>query len=111
VGATGTAVDAVMGITKTGFASGVIGIHFQQVSAAKEVADYNLYNIQNLQAVEGYIVMLPNDAESYYLDGMFDLFNEAYGDAFLEGQYYNISGRRWSKTGVELYRCRPRICI
>ena len=107
VGATGTAVDAVMGITKTGFASGVIGIHFQQVSAAKEVTDYNLYNIQNLQAVEGYIVMLPNDAESYYLDGMFDLFNEAYGDAFLEDNtttYLAEGGVRpeWNSTDVDL---------
>ena len=107
VGATGTAIDAVMGITKTGFASGVIGIHFQQVSAAKEVADYNLYNIQNLQAVEGYIVMLPSDAESYYLDGMFDLFNEAYGDAFLDDNtttYLAEGGVRpeWNATDVDL---------
>ena len=107
VGATGTAIDAVMGITKTGFASGVIGIHFQQVSAAKEVADYNLYNIQNLQAVEGYIVMLPSDAESYYLDGMFDLFNEAYGDAFLDDNtttYMAEGGVRpeWNSTDVDL---------
>ncbi len=107
VGATGTAIDAVMGITKTGFASGVIGIHFKQVSAAKEVADYNLYNIQNLQAVEGYIVMLPDDAESYYLDGMFDLFDEAYGDAFLDDNtttYLAEGGVRpeWNSTDVDL---------
>jgi hypothetical protein len=107
VGATGTAIDAVMGITKTGFASGVIGIHFQQVSAAQEVADYNLYNIQNLQAVEGYIVMLPSDAESYYLDGMFDLFNEAYGDVFLDDNtttYLAEGGVRpeWNSTDVDL---------
>ena len=53
VGATGTAINAVMGITKVGFASGVLDIHFKQVSAAHNVSDYNLYNVESLEQVEG----------------------------------------------------------
>ena len=90
VGATGTAIDAVMGITKVGFAKGVIDIHFKQVSAAHNVSDYNSYNVETLQQVEGNYpgavvdTDLGNTAESYFLDGMFDLVDEAYGDAFLD---------------------------
>jgi hypothetical protein len=90
VGATGTAIKAVMGITKVGFSSGVIDIHFQQVSAAHEVANYTAYNIGNLEMVEGNypgVVVntdFGNSAESYFLDGMFDLVDEAYGEAFLD---------------------------
>ena len=90
VGATGTAIKAVMGITKVGFSSGVIDIHFQQVSAAHEVANYTAYNIENLEMVEGNypgVVVntdFGNSAESYFLDGMFDLVDEAYGEAFLD---------------------------
>ncbi len=90
VGATGTAIDAVMGITKVGFAKGVIDIHFKQVSAAHNVSDYNSYNVETLQQVEGNYpgavvdTDLGNTAESYFLDGMFELVDEAYGDAFLD---------------------------
>ena len=107
IGATGTAINTVMETTKTGFASGVIGIHFKQVSAAYEVASYNLYNIQNLKAVEGFVVMPPDNAESYYLDGMFDLVDEAYGDAFLDDNtttYLQEGGVRpeWNSSGLDL---------
>ena len=107
VGATGTAINAVMGITKTGFASGVIDIHFKQASAAYEVASYNLYNIQNLKAVEGFVVMPPDNAESYYLDGMFDLVDEAYGDVFLDDNtttYLAEGGVRpeWNSSEMDL---------
>jgi hypothetical protein len=90
VGATGTAINEVMKITKVGFASGVIDIHFKQVSAAHNVSDYNLYNIESLEQVEGNYpgavvnTDLGNTAESYFLDGMFELVDEAYGDAFLD---------------------------
>ena len=91
VGATGTAINAVMDITKTGFVSGVVDIHLQQVSAAHGVADEIKYDhMVNLAAVEGpgdiYIIdtEMHNSAESYFLDGMFEAFNDAYGDAFLE---------------------------
>ena len=90
VGATGTAINTVMETTKTAFVSGVIDIHMKQVSAAYEVADYNEYNIDNLRLTEGDYegavvdTSLGNSAESYYLDEMFNLFDEAYGDAFLE---------------------------
>ena len=91
VGATGTAVNAIMGITKTGFASGVLDILLQKGSAAYAVAD----EIENehmalLGSLEGpgsaYIVNTNthNSAESYFLDGMFEAFNDAYGDAFLD---------------------------
>ena len=90
VGATGTAINAVMDITKIGFSSGVIGIHFQQVSSAYKVAKYNSEYLENLSATEGdydgAIVNTAkgNTAESYFLDGMFDSLDEAYGDAFLD---------------------------
>ena len=93
VGATGTAINAVMDITKTGFVSGVLDIHMQQVSAAIGVADeIENEHMANLAAVEGagsfYIIdtNLHNSAESYFLDGMFEAFNDAYGDAFLDDE-------------------------
>ena len=91
VGATGTAINAVMDITKTGFVSGVVGIHLKQVTAAQAVADEIQYeHMANLAAVEGpgdiYIIdtEMHNSAESYFLEGMFEAFNDAYGDAFLD---------------------------
>ena len=91
VGATGTAINAVMEITKTGFSSNVIGTYLQKVSAAHGVADEIRYDhMVNLAAVEGpgstYIVdtEMHNTAESYFLDEMFAAFNDAYGDVFLE---------------------------
>ena len=93
VGATGSAINAIMGITKTGFISGVLDIYMKQVSAAIGVADEIKYeHMENLDAVEGpgsfYIINtnLHESAESYFLDGMFEAFNEAYGDAFLEDE-------------------------
>ena len=78
VGATGTAINAVMEITKTGFSSNVIGTYLQKVSAAHGVADEIRYDhMVNLAAVEGpgslYIVdtEMHNTAESYFLDEMF----------------------------------------
>ena len=103
VGATGTAIDAVMGITKVGFASGVLDIHFKQVSAAYNVSDYNLYNVETLEQVEGDYpgavvnTALGNTAESYFLDGMFELVDEAYGDAFLDDETKTYLG----EGGVE----------
>ncbi|RJU84881.1 MAG: hypothetical protein DWC02_07460 [Candidatus Poseidoniales archaeon] len=113
VGATGTAINTVMETTKTGFASGVIDIHFKQVSAAYEVASYNQHNVQNLKAVEGNYpgaivnTDFGNSAESYYLDGMFDLVDEAYGDAFLNDDtttYLQEGGVRpeWNSSDLDL---------
>tara|TARA_B110001452_G_C15236345_1_gene428038 strand:+ start:432 stop:3353 length:2922 start_codon:yes stop_codon:yes gene_type:complete len=90
VGATGTAINKVMDITKIGFASGVLDIHFKQVSSAYKVAAYNSEYLQNLTATEGSyngaIVNTAegNNAESFFLDGMFESLDEAYGDAFLD---------------------------
>lgn len=91
VGATGTAINAVMDITKVGFVSGVIDIHFQQVSAAYGVAEeIREEHMAILTTVEGpgsiYIIdtLLHNTAESFFLDGVFSAFDEAYGDAFLD---------------------------
>ena len=93
VGATGTAINAVMDITKTGFVSGVLDIHMKQVTAAIGVADEIKYeHMFNLEAVEGsgsmYVIdtSLYNSAESYFLEGMFEAFDEAYGDAFLDDE-------------------------
>ena len=91
MGATGTAINAVMDITKTGFVSGVLDIHLKQVTAAQAVADEIMYeHMENLVLVEGpgsmYIIDtdMYNSAESYFLEGMFEAFNDAYGDAFLD---------------------------
>ena len=91
VGATGSAINAVMDITKTGFVSGVLDIHMKQVSAAISVAnEIRTEHMENLSSVEGSSsssivnTNLGNSAESYFLDGMFEAFNEAYGDAFLD---------------------------
>ncbi len=103
VGATGTAINAVMGITKVGFASGVLDIHFKQVSAAHNVSDYNSYNVESLEQVEGNYLGavvntdLGNTAESYFLDNMFELVDEAYGDAFLDDETKTYLG----EGGVE----------
>ena len=93
VGATGSALNAVMGITKTGFVSGVLDIHMQQVSAAIGVADeIQNEHMVNLAAVEGTTsssvidTSLYNSAESYFLEGMFEAFDAAYGDAFLDDE-------------------------
>lgn len=93
VGATGTAINAVMDITKTGFVSGVLDIHMKQVTAAIGVSDEIKYeHMFNLEAVEGsgsmYVIdtSLYNSAESYFLEGMFEAFDEAYGDAFLDDE-------------------------
>ena len=54
VGATGTGINAIMGITKTGFSSGIIDIYLQQVSAAIGVADeIDNEHMEQLSAVEG----------------------------------------------------------
>ncbi len=101
VGATGTAINAVMDSTKVGFVSGVIDIHFQQVSAAHGVADeIREEHMAILNTVEGpgsiYIIdtLLHNSAESFFLDGVFTAFDEAYGEAFTndENQTYLSSG-------------------
>lgn len=91
IGATGTAISTVMDITKVGFVSGVIDIHFQQVSAAYGVAEeIKEEHMAILSTVEGpgsiYIIdtLLHNSAESFFLEGVFSAFNEAYGDAFLD---------------------------
>lgn len=90
VGATGTAINEVMKITKVGFASNVIGTYFQKASAGHKVAQFNLENIQNLSLTEGtYDGAIVNtaegdNAESFFLDGMFETLDEAYGDAFLD---------------------------
>ena len=53
VGATGSAINAVMDITKTGFVSGVLDIH-ETVSAAISVAnEIKTEHMENLTAVEG----------------------------------------------------------
>ena len=55
IGATGTAMNQIMEITKSGFASGVIDIYFQQVSAAYGVADeIKDEHMAILSTVEGY---------------------------------------------------------
>ena len=101
IGATGSAMNQIMEITKSGFASGVIDIYFQQVSAAYGVAEeIKDEHMAILSTVEGpgeiYIVdtLLHNSAESYFLDGVFSAFDEAYGEAFLddETQTYLSSG-------------------
>jgi hypothetical protein len=90
VGATGTAINEVMKITKVGFASGVIGTYFQQVSASHKAAQFNLENIQNLSLAEGsYDGAIVNtaegdNAESFFLDGMFETLDEVYGENFLD---------------------------
>ena len=90
VGATGTAINEVMEITKIGFSSAVIDTYFQQVSASHKVAQFNLENLQNLSlaegAYEGAIVNTAegDNAESFFLDGMFELLDEAYGEEFLD---------------------------
>ena len=53
VGATGSAINAVMDITKTGFVSGVLDIHMKQVSAAVSVSnEIKTEHMENLSAVE-----------------------------------------------------------
>ncbi len=90
VGATGTGINEVMKITKVGFASGVIDTYFQQVSASHKVAQFNLENLQNLSLAEGaYDGAIVNtaegdNAESFFLDGMFESLDEAYGEEFLD---------------------------
>ena len=104
VGATGSAINAVMDITKTGFVSGVLDIHMKQVSAAVGVA-YEIRNehMGNLSSVEGTSstsivnTNLGNSAESYFLDGMFEAFNEAYGDAFLDDESKTYLGEGGSE--------------
>ena len=63
----------------------------KQVSAAISVAnEIRTEHMENLSSVEGSSsssignTNLGNSAESYFLDGMFEAFNEAYGDAFLD---------------------------
>ena len=104
IGATGTAINAVMDITKTGFVQGVLDIHMKQVSAAFGVAtEIKDEHMVNLASVEGsgsmYIIdtSLYNSAESYFLDGMFEAFDEAYGDAFLDDENKTYLG----EGGVE----------
>ena len=99
VGATGTGINAIMGITKTGFSSGIIDIYLQQVSAAIGVADeIENEHMEQLSAVEGagstniIDTNLHNSAESYFLDGMFEAFDEAYGDAFLDDPTKTFTG-------------------
>lgn len=104
VGATGTAINAVMDITKTGFVSGVLDIHMKQVSAAIAVA-YEIRNehMDNLSDVEGASstsivnTNLGNSAESYFLDGMFEAFDEAYGEAFLDDENKTYLGEGGSE--------------
>ena len=104
VGATGTAINAVMDITKTGFVSGVLDIHMKQVSSAIAVA-YEIRNehMDNLSDVEGASstsivnTNLGNSAESYFLDGMFEAFDEAYGEAFLDDENKTYLGEGGSE--------------
>ena len=65
----------------------------KQVSAAISVSnEIKTEHMENLSAVEGASstniinTNLGNSAESYFLDGMFEAFNDAYGDAFLDDE-------------------------
>ena len=58
VGATGTAINAVMDITKTGFVSGVLDIHMKQVSAAIGVADEIKYEHITSRQSRGQLVCM-----------------------------------------------------
>ena len=102
-----------MDITKTGFASGVIGIYLQRVTAAHSVAEYNLDYITNLRVVEGTYegaivdTTYGDSAESFYLDGMFESLDEVYGEIFLddENETYQSSGGvhpEWNSSGLDL---------
>ena len=84
IGATSTAIGAVMEITKTGFASGVMNVQMENVQASYNVSKYLDYQMYNLKPLLGYIYYNPYSAETYFLDGMFDLFDPAYGENFLE---------------------------
>ena len=104
VGATGTAINAVMDITKTGFVSGVLDIHMKQASAAIGVAyEIRTEHMENLSEVEGpsssniVNTNLGNSAESYFLDEMFEAFNDAYGDAFLDDENKTYLGEGGSE--------------
>ena len=78
----------------------------KQVSAAIAVA-YEIRNehMDNLSDVEGASstsivnTNLGNSAESYFLDGMFEAFDEAYGDAFLDDETKTYLG----EGGTEPY--------
>jgi len=94
IGATHTAIGAVMDITKTGFSSGVMGVELENVQASKNVSAYLDYQMLNLKPLYGFIYFNPYTAETYFMDGMFDLFNPAYGENFVDDNDDN-----WTANG------------
>jgi hypothetical protein len=91
IGATHTAIGAVMDITKTGFTSGILGIQIDQFQAGHNTSNYLKYNIKNLRPLEA---MFDKTAELNIMDGMFDAFNPVYGENFLDENisYFNATG-------------------
>ena len=85
VGATSTAIDAVMGITKTGFASGVMSVEMENVQASYNVSAYLDYQMYNIKPLFGIFYDDPYTAETYFMDGRLSFIRNI--DLHIQNQY------------------------
>ena len=93
VGATGTAINGIMDLTKVGFAAGVMGIELESFSAAKKTADDLTMQYQGIQAgamTEGAAVDAATASMMIGI-GMYDQF-DMYFAAINGSEMNNMSG-------------------
>ena len=88
VGATGTAVNAIMDITKVGFSSGVMAVHLDKVSASYATSVY----FQEFLSVMWEFCLMNSgmNGKACLMDNVFDAFNPVFGENFI-GPESNLS--------------------
>ena len=81
VGATGTAVNAIMDITKVGFASGVMAVHLDKVSASYATSAY----FQEFLSTMWEFCEINDDlnGKACLMSNVFDLFDPVFGENFI----------------------------
>ena len=90
IGATSTAIGAVMEITKTGFASGVMNVQMESIQASPLVSAYLKNELDLLWASyqAGFVTTetsgVPDNHQSALLNGAFESFDPVYGENFLD---------------------------
>ena len=86
IGGSGTAINAIMDLTKIGFASGVLELYLEKGSAAHQVTRYIEDFLKNMSGLAGFPGFFPidEDVKSYFLVRAFDALDPIFGENFLE---------------------------
>ncbi|MDP6870238.1 MAG: hypothetical protein QGI21_05650 [Candidatus Poseidoniaceae archaeon] len=84
IGASGTAINAIMELTKVGFASGVLELYLEKGSAAHQVSKYIEDFLKNMSGLAGFFFPIGEDVKAYFLVRGFEALDPVFGENFLE---------------------------